>query len=125
MALSFSVKPNCMTEPSPDRRRFARLLVHLAGALTGTDIEGRGFFERTTVVSFDQRGARVRTRFSLAEGALVELQLSTEKGPKRLRVVWSGEPEGLYAGMVGLELMDPDDTWSRGTLRAQWEAREF
>lgn len=114
-----------MEESSQDRRRFTRLMVHLAGVLTGTDIEGRGFFERTAVVSFDQRGARVQTRFSLAVGTAVELQLPTEKAPKRLRVVWSGEPEGLYSGMVGLELIDPDDTWSRGTLRAQWEAREF
>jgi hypothetical protein len=125
MALSFPDGPIGMEDPSQDRRRFTRLMVHLAGVLTGTDMAGRGFFERTTVVSFDQRGARVRTRFSLAEGAAVELQLPTEKAPKRLRVVWSGEPEGLYAGMVGLELVDPDDTWSRGTLRAQWEGREF
>jgi hypothetical protein len=114
-----------MAESPKDRRRFARLMVHLSGVLTGTDAGGREFFERTEVVSFDQRGARVRTRFLLAEGALVGLQLATEKASKRLRVVWSGEPEGLYAGMLGLELMDAGDTWSVGTLRAQWEGREF
>jgi hypothetical protein len=114
-----------MTEPSKDRRRFARLLVRLAAVLKGTDAEGRDFFERTAVISFDQRGARVETRFLLAEGALVELQLATEKAVKRLRVVWRGEPDSLYAGMLGLELVNPDDTWSAGTLRAQWEAREF
>lgn len=114
-----------MAEPSKDRRRFARLMVRLSAVLKGTDAAGREFFERTTVVSFDPRGARVRSRFLLSEGASVELQLATEKEPKRLRVVWCGEPDGLYAGMIGLELLNPEDTWSAGTLRAQWDAREF
>ncbi len=93
--------------------------------LQGTDTTSRQFFERTEAVSFDQRGARVRTRFSLTPGTEVELQLSTEKNPKRLRVVWRGEPATLFAGMVGLELLDPSDNWSPATLRDQWDAREF
>ena len=114
-----------MAEPPIDRRRFTRLMVYLTGVLTGTDKEGREVFERAAVVSVDQRGARVQTRVLLAEGSQVELQLATEKAPKRLRVVWRGEPDGLYAGMLGLELIDPDENWSAGTLRAQWDAREF
>ncbi len=114
-----------MASPPLERRRNARLTVHLPVVLTGTDQSGRDFFERTSVLSFDPRGARVLTRFLLPEGAQVELQLPSEKAPKRLRVVWQGEPEGLFAGLMGLELMDPDDTWSSRTLSAQWEAREF
>ena len=99
--------------------------VQTRAVLQGTDSASREFFERTEAVSFDQRGARVRTRFLLTPGTEVELQLATEKEPKRLRVVWRGEPATLFAGMVGLELVDPSDNWNPATLRAQWDAREF
>lgn len=114
-----------MVETPPDRRRFRRVTLQTSAVLKGTDTSSRDFFERTEIVSFDQRGARVRTRFLLAPGSEVEVQLATEKEPKRLRVVWRGEPETLFAGLVGLELADPNDTWDPSTLRAQWEVREF
>ena len=114
-----------MAKTSKDRRRSQRLAVQIPAVLKGTDSASRDFFERTEIVSFDQRGAGVRTRFLLTPGTEVEVQLLTEKDLKRLRVVWRGEPDSLHAGLVGLELVDPDDTWSPATLRAQWEAREF
>jgi hypothetical protein len=114
-----------MAQTPQDRRRSQRLTLQTAVVLKGTDAASRDFFERTEIVSFDQRGARVRTRFLLTPGSEVEVQLATEKEPKRLRVVWRGEPDTLFAGLVGLELTDPNDNWSPSTLRAQWEAREF
>ena len=114
-----------MVETSQDRRRSKRLTLQTSVVLKGTDTASRDFFERTEIVSFDQRGAKVRTRFLLAPGSEVEIQLGTEKEPKRLRVVWRGEPETMFAGLVGLELLDPNDNWDPSTLRAQWEAREF
>lgn len=61
----------------------------------------------------------------LVPGSEVEVQLATEPAPKRLRVVWRGEVDTPFAGMVGLELSDPNDNWSPDTLRAQWDAREY
>ncbi len=114
-----------MVELSHERRRSQRISLRMSAVLTGTDAMGRDFFERTEVVSFDQRGARVQTRFTLVRGTEVAIQLNTEKEPKRLRVIWQGERESLQAGLAGLELVDPTDTWSPATVRAQWEAREF
>jgi hypothetical protein len=51
--------------------------------------------------------------------------LPTEVQAKRLRVVWRSDPETPSAGLIGLELADPNDTWSPATLRAQWEARDY
>jgi hypothetical protein len=99
--------------------------VQTPAVVRGKDIASREFFDRAEIVSFDQRGARLRTRFLLAEGAEVEVQLPTEAQPKRLRVVWKGEPDTPFAGLVGLEIVDPNDTWNPATLRAQWEAREY
>ena len=113
-----------MPELPLERRRYTRFDIQTRAVLQGTDASSRDFFERTEVLSFDQRGARVRTRFLLNPGSEVELQLPTEKGPKRLRVVWQGETGTLFAGMVGLELVDPNDNWDTATLRSQWEARE-
>ena len=113
-----------MPEPPSERRRYTRFEIQTRAVLKGTDSASRDFFERTEVLSFDQRGARVRTRFLLNPGAEVELQLPTEQAPKKLRVVWQGEAGTLFAGMVGLELVDPNDSWDTATLRSQWEARE-
>ncbi len=93
--------------------------------LSGFDASSRAFFDRAEIISFDQRGARVKTRFLLVTGSEVEVQLPTESAPKHLRVVWRGEPDTPFAGMVGLELADPNDSWSPATLRAQWDAREY
>jgi PilZ domain len=114
-----------MLKPAKERRRSQRLTVQTPVVLTGTDSESRDFFERTEIVSFDQRGARLRTRFLLTCGSEVEVQLATEKESKRLRVVWRGDPNTLFTGLVGLELVDPNDHWSPATLRAQWEARDY
>jgi hypothetical protein len=114
-----------MAPSSRDRRRSARLTVQTPAGLSGIDASSRAFFDRAEIISFDQRGARVKTRFLLVAGSEVEVQLATETGPKRLRVVWRGELDTPFAGMVGLELADPNDSWSPDTLRAQWEAREY
>jgi hypothetical protein len=112
--------------PSPaDRRRSQRLSALTPAILRGKDASSREFFDRAEIVSFDQRGARLRTRFLLAVGAEVEVQLATEAQPKSLRVVWRGNPDTPFAGLVGLEIVNPNDTWSPATLRAQWELRDY
>lgn len=114
-----------MPQPRTERRRFKRIDLHMPVVLKGTDAGGREFFERTEIVSVDQRGARVRTRFSLRSGTEVVIQLSTETEGKRLRVVWQGDSGSLHGGLAGLEIADSIDSWSPATLKAQWEAREF
>lgn len=114
-----------MDSHTRDRRRSQRFTVQTPAGLSGVDASSRAFFDRAEIVSFDQRGARVRTRFQLVAGSEVEVQLPTERERKRLRVVWRGEPDTPFAGLVGLELLDPNDSWSPDTLRAQWDAREY
>lgn len=114
-----------MALSSTDRRRSQRLTVQTPAGLVGKDVTSREFFDRAEVISFDQRGARLRTRFLLAPGSEVEVQLATETEPKHLRVIWMGEPETPFAGLVGLELVDPADNWNPETLRTQWEARDY
>ena len=95
----------------------ARILV----ILLGKDARGREFFDRSEVVSIDKCGARVRTRFSISPGTILEVQLTDEMVTKRLRVVWQGDPGSLYEGTLGLEFADPNDTWKVGMLGARWE----
>lgn len=114
-----------MDSPRRDRRRSARFTVQTPAGLSGIDASSRAFFDRAEIVSFDQRGARIRSRFELVAGSEVEVQLPTERERKRLRVVWRGDPDTPFAGLVGLELSDPSDSWSPDTLRAQWDAREY
>lgn len=99
--------------------------VQIPVVLRGKDASGRDFFDRTEVVSIDERGARAQTRFVLNVGAEVSIELPGEKSLKRLRVVWRGEPEGLYAGMLGLEFTDPQDMWDLENLRVRWGARNY
>lgn len=114
-----------MTPDPQDRRRHIRLPVQIPVVLRGTDAAGRDFFDRAEVVSIDERGGRVRTRFFLKVGAEVTIQLPSEENTKRLRVVWRGEAGSFYEGMIGVELVEPDATWNLETLRARWGARAF
>jgi hypothetical protein len=112
--------------PTPkDRRRHRRLPVQIPVVLRGTDAAGRDFFDRAEVVSIDERGGRARTRFALNVGTEVTMQLPSEENAKRLRVVWSGEAESYYEGMIGLEFVEAGETWNLETLRARWGARGF
>jgi hypothetical protein len=99
--------------------------VQIPVVLRGSDASGRRFFDRTEVVSLDERGARVRTRFLLNPGAVISVRLETEDGAKAMRVVWRGEPGSFYEGMVGMEFVEPTDGWKLESLRARWGARKF
>lgn len=99
--------------------------VQIPVVLQGTDAAGRRFFDRTEVVSIDAHGGRARTRFLLKVGAEITILLPTEDNAKRLRVVWRGEADSFYEGMVGLEFADPDESWDLERLRARWGARRF
>jgi hypothetical protein len=112
--------------PDPkDRRRHDRLPVQIPVVLRGTDAAGRDFFDRGEVVSIDERGGRVRTRFLLKVGTEVTIQLPSEENTKRLRVVWRGEAGSFYEGMIGVEFVEPEETWNLESLRARWGARAF
>lgn len=91
-------------------------MTQIPGVLRGADATGRLFFDRVEVVSIDQFGARVRTRFRLNPGREVELGLPTEPEEKRMRVVWCGDAETFYEGIVGLEFADADACWNAETL---------
>jgi hypothetical protein len=93
--------------------------------LRGADNVGRVFFDRAQVVSIDERGARVHTRFHLKQGSEVTVELPGEENHKRLRVVWSGEVDSFYDGVVGLEFVAPDDSWNMENLRSRWGARNY
>ena len=86
---------------------------------------GRHFFDRTEVISIDERGARVRSRFLLKAGAVVTVQLPTEEEAKTMRVVWSAEPGTFYEGMIGVEFVESTESWNLESLRARWGARRF
>src|SRR5205814_1693581 len=53
------------TEVSKDRRRSERLSTSIPAILLGKDVAGREFFDRSEIISVDDRGARMRTRFLL------------------------------------------------------------
>jgi hypothetical protein len=93
--------------------------------LRGTDAAGRDFFERVEVVSIDQRGGRVRTRFFLRVGEEVTLVVPKEEKAKRMRVVWRGEPGGFYEGLIGLEFVEAEESWDPEVLRMRWESEDF
>ena len=93
--------------------------------LRGTDSVGRVFFDRGQIVSIDDRGARVHTRFHLKQGSEITVELAGEENHKLLRVVWSGEAGSFYDGVVGLEFADSDDSWNMENLRARWGARNY
>jgi hypothetical protein len=114
-----------MTQPPTERRQHGRLPVQIPVVLRGTDSSGRDFFDRAEVVSIDDRGARAHTRFLLKVGAEVSIELPGEEKLKRMRVVWSGEAAGFYAGMIGLEFVDPEETWNLESLKARWDARNY
>jgi hypothetical protein len=108
-----------------ERREHGRLPVQIPVVLRGTDSAGRVFFDRAQIVSIDERGARVHTRFHLKQGSEVKIELPGEESQKLLRVVWSGEPGSFYDGMVGLEFVAHDDTWNLENLRSRWGARNY
>src|SRR5712692_3130643 len=99
-----------------DRRRSERHDVQLQVVLRSTDEAGRDFFDRSEVISVDQHGARLRTRFRLKVGTEFELQLPREPKAKRLRVVWRGDAGSFETGLVGAEFVDPNDAWDDETL---------
>ncbi len=91
--------------------------------LRGKDVAGRDFFDRAQIVSIDDAGARIHTRFQLNPGSEVTVEIPGDETRKRFRVAWSGDPMGLYDGMVGLEFFDAEDTWQVENLRVRWAPR--
>lgn len=89
----------------------------MQAVLRSTDEEGRDFFDRSEVVSIDEHGARLRTRFRLKLGTEFDLQLPGKDKPKRLRVVWRGDAGGFEAGLMGAEFVEPGDSWDEIILR--------
>ena len=118
-----SLKINLMTDPLKDRRRSRREPVQIPVVLRGVDASGRDFFDRAELVSIDEHGARVRTRFLLSVGAEFQVQFPRENTAKRVRVVWQGEHGSVLGGIVGIELVDPSEGWNAEALRARWGAR--
>lgn len=111
---------------NPERRTHRRLPVQIPVIIRGTDSAGRGFFDRAQIVSLDARGARLHTRFHLKEGSQVIVEMPAPDGSHRqMRVIWSGEAGGFYDGVVGLELVAPEDAWDVEGLRVQWGARNY
>ena len=110
--------------PQTELRRSRRLPVQMPVVVRGKDAADREFFDRTEVVSIDANGARIRTRFLLNPGAILSVQLPTEEDPKLMRVVWRGEPDSFYAGMVGVEFAEPGESWNLESLRVRWGARK-
>lgn len=106
-----------MIEEPAERRRSQRHDVRIEVVLRSTDEEGRDFFDRSEVVSVDQHGARLRSRFRLKVGTEFELQLPGEKKARRLRVVWRGDAGSYETGLMGAEFVDPNDAWDEDTLR--------
>ena len=101
-----------------DRRRSERHDVRVQVVMRSTDEEGRDFFDRSEIISVDQNGARLRTRFRLKVGSEFELQLPDTNATKRLRVVWRGDKGSFEAGLVGAEFVDPNDSWDDKILQA-------
>ena len=99
--------------------------VQIPVVLRGKDSSGMDFFDRAEVVSIDEHGARAHTRFLLNVGAEVTVELPGEKSLKRMRVVWRGEAEGFYAGMIGVEFVEPQETWDLENLKGRWGARNY
>jgi len=114
-----------MTELPAERRHFSRMPVQIPVVLRGKDSAGRDFFDRAEVVSIDERGARAHSRFLLNIGAEVTIELPGEKDLKRMRVVWRGEADSFYAGVVGLEFADQQETWDLENLKVRWGARNY
>jgi len=108
-----------MLERPSDRRRSPRHDTQIEVVLRSTDEAGRDFFDRSEIISIDQHGARLRTRFRLRIGTEFEVQLPGEPGPKRLRVIWRGDAGSFEVGLMGAEFVNPDDGWSAATLSAQ------
>ena len=106
-----------------ERRHSGRIPVQIPVILRGKDRAGRDFFDRAQIVSIDDGGARVHTRFHLTPGSEVTVELPGEGTPKRFRVAWSGELESFYDGMVGLEFIDHLDGWQVENLRVRWARR--
>jgi hypothetical protein len=101
-----------------ERRRSQRHDVQMQVVLRSTDEAGRDFFDRSEIVSIDQHGARLRTRFRLKVGTEFELQLPGTNTPKRLRVIWRGDAGSFEAGLMGAEFVDPNDSWDDRILQA-------
>lgn len=114
-----------MSQSANERRRDRRLPVQMPVVLRGTDVSGRDFFDRAEIVSIDERGARAYTRFHLQVGSEVTVELPADDRPRRMRVVWSGEVESFYDGMIGLEFVDQNDSWNLESLRIRWGARNY
>ncbi len=81
------------------------------------------FFDRAQIVSIDDGGARVHTRFHLKPGSDVTVEIPGDETQKTFRVIWSGDPGGFFDGMVGLEFADHHDSWEVESLKVRWTAR--
>ena len=115
----------CAVHFVSEQRQSDRHPVLIPVILRGKDGQGRVFFDRASIVSIDGRGARVHTRFHLKPGNLVTVELPGDGKLKPFRVVWGGDPGSFYDGMVGLEFIDPENSWDVETLRTRWAARNL
>jgi hypothetical protein len=106
-----------------ERRHSGRIPVQIPVVLRGQDGAGRVFFDRAQIVLIDEGGARVHTRFHLAAGSTVTVEIPGDETQKLFRVIWSGAPGSFFDGMVGLEFADFRDSWEVESLKVRWTAR--
>ena len=76
-------------DPTPERRRERRVPVHLPIVVRGTDRAGEKFEERTSSVNLCRGGAAFSTRYALALGDRLQINIPVAPTPS--------DPEGDFA----------------------------
>jgi hypothetical protein len=68
-------------DPTPERRREHRVPVHLPILVRGVDLDGDKFEERTSSVNLCRGGAAFNTRYALALGDRLQINIPVAPTP--------------------------------------------
>ncbi len=98
-------------EGSP-RRRSGRLSLHVKVRLSGANVEGNTFEERSETLEVSKYGARVTLHHDLKVGSIMGLERPDSERQARFKVVYQAPPDPATGRReTGIEFVGVDSFW--------------
>jgi hypothetical protein len=119
------VSESAVRLPGTQRRRSERVSASIPVSISGTDLFGQPFSERTTTLDFNLHGCRYTSRHQLPKNSWVTLERGSEAGSQalRARVVWIQRPHSIRDYFqVAIEMEGPANIWGVESPPEDWRA---
>ena len=105
-----------------DLRHSTRIPLSIPVEVTGWDVGGWGFLEKTTTNLVNKHGARISLQHKFSVGSNVVISIPHLKREQRCRVVWMSRlPNDRDNYQAGVELERPENFWGVDFPPGDWD----